>query len=91
MVIQCKECGEVLAQTPGKRGREFCDSTCRSNYWQKAKRKLNNPVQKKKPVGVRIDIKNIESETPPMPVRMEGENGLDFAARKNEWKRKYNQ
>lgn len=40
MVIQCKECGKVLEQIKGKRKREFCGSTCRSNFWQKLKRKI---------------------------------------------------
>lgn len=31
----------------------------------------------------------ISKDTPPMPVRLEGENAIDFAARKNEWKRIY--
>jgi hypothetical protein len=32
--MACKNCGEPIVQTPGKRAKEFCDSTCRSNYWQ---------------------------------------------------------
>jgi hypothetical protein len=30
-----------------------------------------------------------ETEIPPMPVKEKGENSLDFAARKSEWKKKY--
>ena len=30
-------------------------------------------------------------EIPPMPVRKNGENSFDYAERKNEWKKKYNQ
>lgn len=39
-----------------------------------------------------IEGKNLikeNHEIPPMPVRGEGENAIDFAARKNEWKAKY--
>lgn len=35
----CLECGTELTQTPGKRAKTFCNVTCRSNYWQKNKRK----------------------------------------------------
>jgi hypothetical protein len=38
--MACKNCGEAIVQTPGKRAKEFCDSTCRSNYWQ-IKNRLN--------------------------------------------------
>lgn len=33
---------------------------------------------------------SVEEEIPPMPVKEKGEDAVDFAARKNEWKRKYN-
>lgn len=33
----------------------------------------------------------INTAIPPAPVRQEGENAFDFAARKNAWKQKYNQ
>ncbi len=36
--MNCLECGKEIAQTTGKRARIFCNSTCRSNYWQKKKR-----------------------------------------------------
>lgn len=32
-----------------------------------------------------------EKKIPPMPVKEKGEDSFDFAARKNEWKKKYNQ
>lgn len=32
-----------------------------------------------------------QPEIPPMPTRLPGEDPFDFAARKNEWKKKYNQ
>lgn len=38
--ITCKECGQPIDQTPGKRAKEFCNAPCRSNYWQKEHRKI---------------------------------------------------
>lgn len=35
---ECLNCGQELALLPGKRVKVFCNSTCRSNYWQKADR-----------------------------------------------------
>lgn len=37
-LMGCLECGKKLIQTPGKRAKQFCNTTCRSNYWQKKKR-----------------------------------------------------
>lgn len=31
----CLNCDTPLDQVPKKRAKKFCDSTCRSNYWQK--------------------------------------------------------
>lgn len=36
--MKCLNCDRDLVQLPKKREKVFCDSTCRSNYWQKAKR-----------------------------------------------------
>jgi UTP-glucose-1-phosphate uridylyltransferase len=33
--MKCLNCSKNLEQTVGKRERRFCNSTCRSNYWQK--------------------------------------------------------
>lgn len=33
----CLNCTKTLKQTLGKRKKVFCSSTCRSNFWQKAK------------------------------------------------------
>ena len=35
--MPCKSCGKELTDTPGKRKKQFCNSTCRSNYWHKQK------------------------------------------------------
>lgn len=37
--MKCLCCGKEVPQTPKKRVKQFCNSTCRSNYWQKEKRK----------------------------------------------------
>jgi len=50
-MIKCLECNELLTQVQGKREKQFCSSTCRSNYWQKAKRRVaenNKPHNKKR-------------------------------------------
>lgn len=45
-VLNCKNCDRPLKQTPSKRRKEFCDTTCRSNYWQKERRKNAAQVAK---------------------------------------------
>jgi hypothetical protein len=35
--------------------------------------------------------RSIDTTIPPMPVREKGEDAFDFAQRKNEWKKLYNQ
>jgi hypothetical protein len=49
--MKCLECNKEVKQTPGKREKQFCGSSCRSNFWQKAKRKIaanNKPENKKR-------------------------------------------
>ena len=41
----CKHCKKDLEHLPGKRKKEFCNDTCRSNFWQKERRKKNNAVK----------------------------------------------
>ena len=36
--MECKECKKELENVPTKRHKEFCNSTCRSKFWQKKKR-----------------------------------------------------
>jgi hypothetical protein len=33
--MECLDCKKEVPQTKGKREKKFCNSTCRSNYWQK--------------------------------------------------------
>lgn len=44
----CKHCKKDLEHLPGKRKKEFCNYTCRSNFWQKERRKKNNAVKLEK-------------------------------------------
>lgn len=49
--MNCLECEKGLSQIEGKREKQFCNSTCRSNYWQKSKRRIannNKPENKKR-------------------------------------------
>lgn len=52
----CKHCKKDLVHLPGKRKKEFCNDTCRSNFWQKERRRKNNAVklakEKKEPEPV---------------------------------------
>lgn len=57
--IPCKNCKKKIKQTPKKRQKEFCNSTCRSNYWAKKKRKEKKRVKKiPLPAGY-VQIKNL--------------------------------
>lgn len=38
-MLKCLNCGKGLTEIEGKREKQFCNSTCRSNHWQKEKRK----------------------------------------------------
>ncbi len=46
--MECLNCKKELEQIPQKRPKKFCNSTCRSNYWQKEKRKEVKPKQETK-------------------------------------------
>lgn len=47
-VTKCKSesCGKPLKQLPGKRQKEYCNSTCRSNQFQKDKRAAEKQAKK---------------------------------------------
>lgn len=38
--MKCLHCGGVMINTPGKRPKKFCSTTCRSNFWQKRQRAI---------------------------------------------------
>lgn len=44
--MNCLNCNKELEQIKGKRERKFCNSTCRSNFWQKENRKNKLPLPK---------------------------------------------
>lgn len=58
MVNECKECGAELTNIPGKRVKEFCGNTCRSNFWQKLQRRKNKvDVKYLKPAKIELTTK----------------------------------
>lgn len=102
--MPCLNCNKEIIQIPKKREKMFCNSTCRSNFWQKEKRKASVlffeptmeenkydetvPKKKQKPV---IEQKQpiLTDSKPSMPEWDGKEDKFDFAQRKNEWKRQY--
>lgn len=55
----CKNCGTELVMVPGRRPKEFCNSTCRSNHFQKEHRKKIVPIVQ----TVRTESKIMEVDT----------------------------
>jgi hypothetical protein len=96
---RCRHCQNELTHIEGRRKKEFCNTTCRSNFWQKERRKgikitdLNKQTQKVKDVTTPATKTNysINTTIPPMPIREKDEDAFTFAARKNAWKEKHNQ
>lgn len=97
----CLQCGKSVKQPLGKREKKFCNDTCRSNY-RYAQNKKAAPEVKKELIETKKDLSEkkhdlsekkvqivFDSKIPPMPVMEKGEHPIDFAARKNEWKRLY--
>jgi hypothetical protein len=60
MEIKCLECGKPVPQTPGKRKKEYCNSTCRTTLWKKKK---NAGKEKRGPGRPK---KNAEAKTKPV-------------------------
>ena len=50
--MKCQNCGKDLVQIKGKRKKEYCNSTCRSNFWQKEQVKKKKPVKSEKSAKV---------------------------------------
>ena len=42
---ECKECGKALTHFEGRRKKEFCNSTCRSKFWQKSQKNIKSIQQ----------------------------------------------
>lgn len=80
---ECLNCNKDLKQIPGKRQKSFCNSTCRSNYWQKANRLKSNSK------AVKPEPKQVEENKIQEPVqvlkntndRLPGETSLDYKIR----------
>jgi endogenous inhibitor of DNA gyrase (YacG/DUF329 family) len=88
--MNCPNCDKELEQIEGKRQKQFCNSTCRSNFWQK-----QNRIKSSKVISAKIEqvdgkptAKIILQEQPKneKPRMVQGENGVDFLIRLNEWK-----
>lgn len=67
-----------------------------AKYPPKTNLQLQESQIKEKPIGGKQKDEKQSVETknnliPPMPIKNEGEDAIDFAIRKNEWKTKYGQ
>jgi DNA-directed RNA polymerase subunit M/transcription elongation factor TFIIS len=93
----CLNCGKILVSTEGKREKKFCNSTCRSNYWQKEKVKMKATkktfkVAKTEPKGkkntcVNPTFKTLEELKAACPKEL---NGVDKGAWISENRVKFN-
>lgn len=72
------------------------------NYYESLHKNAILPTKEPQGEGKKEKVDNVEQkenkhsnevnlDQEPMPVRKDGENSIDFAARKSEWKVKYNQ
>jgi len=68
--MKCLNCNTELIQIPKKREKQFCNSTCRSNYWQKAKRKVkgNSKPDVKKKILEERNRESIKKTNYPMSI-----------------------
>lgn len=87
----CLNCGDKILQTSGKREKLFCDSTCRSNYWQKTKR-LEDAGKSAEEIVKIISGKKEKSETkkPILPTKTSPSIMEKFALIKQQLKDKKN-
>lgn len=62
-MAQCLFCNSDLIQTAGKKEKQFCNTSCRSNYWygknKKGKFKVGSTIGK----SVITEVKEIKQET----------------------------
>ena len=49
-----------MVQIKGKRTKQYCNSTCRSNFWQKEQVKKRKPVKSEKAAKVPKEKKKVE-------------------------------
>lgn len=95
----CLYCGEKMDSKTAKK--KFCSNTHRV-YWNREKKAAKlltaSNDEDLKPASPKL-IKAIKgcvlfsnsTKIFDTPIKEKGENSIDFAARKNEWKLKYNQ
>ncbi len=82
----CEYCGEKMDAK--HRNKRFCSDKCRVYSHREFGRLGFQPTHLSVPKNERIVITATSAKIGnPMPIRMEGEDAYDFAARKNEWKK----
>lgn len=57
----CPNCKKEITQIEGKRQKVFCNSTCRSNVWQKKNREKKTKKEPPKEIPIKQEVKS-ESE-----------------------------
>lgn len=58
----CKACDKELLQQKNKRKKEFCNSTCRSGFWQKQKRTQNKAQEGEETLKATDSTKRVSKE-----------------------------
>lgn len=76
---------------PNKPKQVFCSAKCRVYYSREEKKEPGSVAIKDVPQPQIKPINKMNKDIPPMPLRSNFDNSIDFAAAKNEWKIKYNQ
>ena len=99
-MTNCPQCGNQFDEKTGRRPKKFCSDECKVKWWNEQR---SVKVDAKKPETTQIKDLNGKTtgttdltKEPPksnyaintIPTRNPGEDAFDFAARKNEWKRK---
>lgn len=60
--MNCKFCKKEIKQPEGKRTKEYCNTTCRSNFWYAEN--IKGKIKKSKPAP---KVKEIKNEAPADP------------------------
>lgn len=87
----CKKCGKELTQTEGRRAKQFCNSNCRSTFWQNKNKKVVKPViedsteQTNEKTTAQNESVNT-SQTPTMPQRKDFSDNWAYLEAKSIWK-----
>lgn len=86
----CRVYNKRDGKEPGKRGRPPKGPEAQQNFDPPKPPEVKvNQVSELKKAVYNPYAKTLNA--PPIPTRLPGEDPFDFAARKNEWKKKYNQ